>query len=238
MPFEVHPCDLEDLSICTAVQWQALASNPFWQVHFPNGGTPDLQRRMTYHEEYEFRNLDIHVFKAVDASRPDVILGYAKWIVEEGDLISGADAEQTTIGEQTASQQQTATNSLSFSPPPVADEDSNDSVFKAWLPGVVDIRCTYLTGTRTLVLDNLCVRPDHQRQGLGTLLLMKLVDFADQKSLPCYLESTPAALEMYRHHGFEKVDEVEIDLAKWKEGCGMYKTAIMYRNESRVRDPQ
>ncbi|KAL8647932.1 MAG: hypothetical protein Q9210_005270 [Variospora velana] len=239
MPFEVHPCNLEDLPLCTAIQWQALASNPFWQVHFPNGGTQDLQNCMTYHTEYEFNNLDLYVFKAVNTSRPNDILGYAKWTIEEGNLISGADAGKTTTGEQTATQHETATDSPSFCPPPVADEDSNDSLFKAWLPEVMDIRRTYLTGTRTIMLDDLCVLPDHQRQGLGTLLLKKFLDFADNRSfLPCYLESTPVAFHMYLHQSFRKVDEVEIDLANWTKGYGMYKTVMMYRDASGALDRQ
>ncbi|KAL8907444.1 MAG: hypothetical protein Q9207_001414 [Kuettlingeria erythrocarpa] len=164
----------------------------------------------------EIGDPDIHFLKIADASAPDTILGYAKWTV------TGGSATRATRREEFAGEP--------FNPPAVPKEDSNVDIFNGWLPELVKKRRQYLAELHTVVLDDLWIAPDHQRQGAGTMLLRCLVNYADERGLRCYLESTPVALPMYWSQGFREVDTVEVNLAKWREGFGVYKAAILYRN--------
>ncbi|KAL8721207.1 MAG: hypothetical protein Q9225_002056 [Loekoesia sp. 1 TL-2023] len=226
MPFQVLPCDYQDLPTCCSIHWSAYASNPLWQKHFPNGGTPDLQRWTTYHMQCEFENPDIHFNKVVDSSDMDKeIIGCTKWTVENGDIVTNKD---NTMQNSERDEERSIGNSP-FHPPDVPEEDSKEANFSQWMSQVIEIRHKHLDRKRTIVLDDLSVLPDHQRHGAGTLLLKSLVDFADERALPCYLESTPLAYTMYTRQGFRNFDMVEIDLGKGKEGYEPYKAAMMYR---------
>lgn len=174
---------------------------------------------------------DMYFYKAVEKSGSEKkIVGFAKWTVENSYRITGKDIDKETPqgkGEKT-------TSNSSFHPPEVPEEDSNEVFFDDWMPEIIEIRHKHLAGKQTMVLDDLCVWPNHQRQGVGTLLLRNLLDFADKRGLPCYLESTPLAYTMYTRQGFENVDTVGIDLQQWRQGYGVYRTAIIYREAQRT----
>ena len=157
----------------------------------------------------------------------DKVLGCAKWTVENDDLDTGMDKSVQSSEEEEGKRD---VGKLPFHPPDVADEDSNEAFFNDWMPKVLKIRHRYLNKKQAVVLDDLAVLPDHQRQGAGTLLLNRFLDFADGRDLPRYLESTPLAQELYIRHRFQVIDTVEIDLGKWKQGNAVYKSAILYRD--------
>jgi GNAT superfamily N-acetyltransferase len=53
----------------------------------------------------------------------------------------------------------------------------------------------------------LSVRPERQRQGLGSVLVEPILDRADRDGVPCRLEtSDPANVAFYRRFGFEVAD--------------------------------
>jgi N-acetylglutamate synthase-like GNAT family acetyltransferase len=59
---------------------------------------------------------------------------------------------------------------------------------------------------RSIKLDNLFVRPDHIRQGLGTILLNDAIN--ESLNLNCkiiWLESDPNAASFYLKHGFNTI---------------------------------
>ncbi|KAL9603911.1 MAG: hypothetical protein Q9219_000849 [cf. Caloplaca sp. 3 TL-2023] len=232
MSIRVLPCDFEDLPTCSSIQWSACSSNTLWQIHFPNGGTPDLQRWTTYHMQCEFDSPNIHLKKAVDQSASDEeIIGYARWTVKTRDLLDQHALQNAQEGRRDISNSR-------FLPPDVPEEDSNDECFNRWMPEVLDIRHRYMNGKQVIMLDDLFVLPDHQGRGAGTLLLKNLVDFADERGLPCYLESTPSGHETYTRQGFREIETVEINLEEWRHGSGVNKTAIMYRDERTLQKYQ
>jgi ribosomal protein S18 acetylase RimI-like enzyme len=56
-------------------------------------------------------------------------------------------------------------------------------------------------------LEVLSVRPEHQRQGLGSRLVTPILERADGERMPCYLETAdPANVDFYRRFGFEVVN--------------------------------
>jgi hypothetical protein len=57
-------------------------------------------------------------------------------------------------------------------------------------------------------LEVLSVRPEHQRQGLGTRLVRPILDQADRDGVASHLETAdPANVPYYRRFGFEVVDD-------------------------------
>ncbi|KAL8928833.1 MAG: hypothetical protein Q9208_001611 [Pyrenodesmia sp. 3 TL-2023] len=186
---------------------------------------------------HEYKHADMHFLKIVDVSAPDQILGYAKWTVEEGQAASGVREERARREEDIAEDGSTA-GLAPFDPPDVPDKDTCVELFNDWLPELVKKRHRYLVEAQTLVLDDLWVLPEYQRQGVGTIFLGCLINYADERGLPCYLESTPLALPMYRAHGFQEVDKTEINLAKWREGYGVYKSAVLYRDAGKSPEHQ
>ncbi len=60
-------------------------------------------------------------------------------------------------------------------------------------------------------LETLSVRPEHQRQGLGSRLITPILGRADQDRLPCYLEtSDPANIDYYTRFGFRVLERALI----------------------------
>lgn len=60
-------------------------------------------------------------------------------------------------------------------------------------------------------LETLAVRPDRQRQGVGSFLIMPTLEQADRDALPVYLETTkPANVTYYRRFGFEVLQELTV----------------------------
>src|SRR5262245_2449128 len=53
-------------------------------------------------------------------------------------------------------------------------------------------------------LEVLSVRPEHQRQGLGSRLVTPILERADRDRVPCHLETAdPANIDFYQRFGFE-----------------------------------
>ncbi|KAL8775224.1 MAG: hypothetical protein Q9209_000230 [Squamulea sp. 1 TL-2023] len=182
---------------------------------FPNGGTRALQDNITYHMQYEFEDPNVHFYKVIDTLTPERLIACAKWIVTRGLSAPTHDYDNTPAP--------------AFIPPFVSGEDTNEPLFSQWTAEATPIREAHLR-VRTVVLDDLSVKPEHQWQGAGKLLLRTFIEFADERALPCYVESTPIAYNMYIHEGFHEVDKVDIDLGQWKQGFGVYRTSMLYRD--------
>ncbi|KAL8799915.1 MAG: hypothetical protein Q9182_005534 [Xanthomendoza sp. 2 TL-2023] len=213
----IHPCGPEDLRTCSSIQWQASATNPLWQLIFPGGGTRALLDNIAHHMQREFDDPAVRFYKVIDTLNPGKIIACAKW---------------TVVKSQPEPMRRNQDIPVTSNPPQVPGEDANEALFNAFTSEATPIREAHLNGP-TIVLDDLSVDSAHQRQGAGKLLLEALISFADEHGLPCYVESTPAVRDMYIHQGFREVDNLEIDLGRWKPGCGVYQTAMLYRDAQR-----
>ncbi|KAI4240062.1 MAG: hypothetical protein L6R42_011594, partial [Xanthoria sp. 1 TBL-2021] len=187
MSFKVIPCSPSNLHTCSSIHFQASASNPLLSIIYPNGGTANLQRNITDHNLREYDGLKVQMFCVVDTSLQDKLLAYAKWTVVKGQ--PAADGENiplpaassdsgvrrnarnqnpSGIASMNGSEIPPAAPSSSSTPPRVPKEDTNDQFFSHFLTLVTPLRSAHLT-QQTLVLDDLSVLPEHQRQGAGKL---------------------------------------------------------------------
>ncbi|OQU98400.1 hypothetical protein CLAIMM_04194 [Cladophialophora immunda] len=71
--------------------------------------------------------------------------------------------------------------------------------------------------------------PKYQKQGAASLLVQWGLERADDRGLPAYVESAPAALRLYEKHGFKEVCKLPLEMSPWKEG--------EYLNVCMVRQP-
>lgn len=61
----------------------------------------------------------------------------------------------------------------------------------------------------------LCVHPDHQRQGAGTLLMHWGIERARDMGLPAYLEASFEGYPLYKKLGFRDIDSMIIKADIW-----------------------
>ncbi|KAL8672198.1 MAG: hypothetical protein Q9168_003330 [Polycauliona sp. 1 TL-2023] len=253
MSFTVLPCTPSILPTCCAIQWQACASNPFFSLLYPNGGTEALQKDITYHLRLDYEWPDVHMFCVVDTSDQDKPIAFAQWTVRnflqpadtDGKNISspatGSEAagrtETVDQNPSTAEEGMEGTKENAIPPatpsstaPPVPDpNDTNPRLFNHYQSSIAPLRSAYQT-PGVVMLDDLSVTPSHQWRGAGKVLLKRLTDFADKRNLACYIEATPVAYDMYIHQGFREVGRLDIDLVEWREGEGVYKIAVLVRD--------
>ncbi|KAL8878273.1 MAG: hypothetical protein Q9198_003878 [Flavoplaca austrocitrina] len=237
MSFQARPCGQSDFSVCCAIQSEVNSTNPLLSLIYTDGGTKALQENLTYHMQRESRYPDVHIFCVVDTANQNKLIAFAKWVVIDGQTANAGkegdapNQNPSTAGEGTASMNETspAATSPPSSPPPVPPSDTNGALFNHFITAVTPIRSRHWT-QKTLILDDLCVLPSHQWRGAGKLLLQTFIDFADEQKLPCYIESTPVAYDMYIHQGFREVDILDIDLGRWRQGGTVYRTSLLYRD--------
>jgi GNAT superfamily N-acetyltransferase len=76
---------------------------------------------------------------------------------------------------------------------------------------------------------SLCfVRPEYQRQGVGSLLLQWGIKKADELEADIWLTSTPQAVRTYQTNGWELREIHALDLGKYG-GNGFYNRSWMVR---------
>lgn len=61
-----------------------------------------------------------------------------------------------------------------------------------------------------IALDSLGVHPNHQKKGIGRMLLDWGIEEASKQGRGCYLVATPAGLPVYTAAGFEDVRVLDI----------------------------
>jgi predicted N-acetyltransferase YhbS len=67
----------------------------------------------------------------------------------------------------------------------------------------------------------LLVSPDHQRQGIGSLLLAEGLKEVDELGLQCVLGASPEGEELYKRFGFEEYEVMHLRLWEYEGGEGM-----------------
>lgn len=75
----------------------------------------------------------------------------------------------------------------------------------------------------------LAVHPDHQRKGLGSMLLEHVLAKVDKEGKNAYLEASAKGLGLYLKHGWKEIDEMLIDTKPYG-GYAIEVEKIMFRD--------
>jgi ribosomal protein S18 acetylase RimI-like enzyme len=86
-----------------------------------------------------------------------------------------------------------------FPPPPKADNEA----FKAVVQSMVDYRERFMIGQDHMVVDHFGVDAEYQGSGLGSKLLARACELADEEKLDMFVEANELAESFYQRFGFK-----------------------------------
>lgn len=80
-------------------------------------------------------------------------------------------------------------------------------------------------------LNTLVVHPEHQRRGIGKMLMEDGLKEADRLGIQAVLGASKQGLGLYRKYGFTEFETMEINLWEYEggEGMGTDRHVIMHR---------
>ncbi|KAK4497662.1 hypothetical protein PRZ48_010315 [Zasmidium cellare] len=146
-------------------------------------------------------------YQKVVAKDSGEVVGYARWILPEDLENCWPAARVPEVDEDTQKEYERRYRS-------VLDADGIrglDHQMAQELSAAIDEseeRVKKDNGGRFLILDYLAVHPDHQRQGIGGMLLRSGLSVADENHLKVLVNARTQGMELYGRNGFHKVDEV------------------------------
>ena len=90
-----------------------------------------------------------------------------------------------------------------------------------------------MKGKTHCLLSVLATLPEYRRKGIGSQLLRRGLEEADEKGYESWINASPQGLALYKRHGWEEVGFVDINIGEWggKEG-------IIDRTVCLVRKPK
>lgn len=96
----------------------------------------------------------------------------------------------------------------SFPPPPPVDRE----VYKAMVDSMILYRERFMLGSRRahFCVDHFGVDAEYQGRGLGTILLAKACEIADQEELDIFVEANEFAESFYQRFGFKTEEKLEM----------------------------
>ncbi len=78
----------------------------------------------------------------------------------------------------------------------------------------------------------LAVRPQYQRQGIGSMLLVPVLERADQEHAETFIQASAQGIGLYLRHGWVEVDEIVLDFSPYG-GPKQAKTSLLIREPRR-----
>ncbi|KAH7054339.1 acyl-CoA N-acyltransferase [Macrophomina phaseolina] len=154
------------------------------------------------------------------------IVGYARWILpEEQDdewadaLVKELDPERRRMYEQ---QFQDVTEEGKIRG---LNSDMVEELSEAIEQAESQVRSTC---GRLLTLDYLATHPEHQKRGIGSMLLSSGLAYADRKGLETIIVAKTAGVRLYKEHGFRIIEKIQQERPQcgWSEA---YTTTILLR---------
>ncbi|KAL8802435.1 MAG: hypothetical protein Q9182_003803 [Xanthomendoza sp. 2 TL-2023] len=194
MPLTLHPCQPPDIPPLFALISRTFAQTaPFLNAIFPAHETPrgrDLGASVLLAELSSDRKA--RFFKVVDTELGDEgeMVGQACWLLYDGveDLRAAEEAEGKGLeGDGWV--------------------DEEEKAFARWMWGeFMGPRLGAVKGAGGRLL-----APEHQRRGVGSMLLRWGTELADQMGIDTVVEATAAGVPVYEKHGFVTEHQMRFD---------------------------
>ena len=219
--FELLPVERQDIPRLADIELVACLSDNAFRLCFP---TPtDFTKRVIETLENQVGDPTWQHIKAVD-KKTGVLAAWASWNmptdaqIREQDEKPLAKVEDLKPGSEMGALDSPA-KLLAY-----VQEDT-DRWLKKWT-----------RGKRHIICKALYTEPSFQRQGIGNTLVKYGNQLADQGSLPIFLQAMPFGYSIYAKHGFETVQRLDVDLARFvpnakikDKGFGNYRLRYMLR---------
>ncbi|KAL3418383.1 Puromycin N-acetyltransferase 1 [Phlyctema vagabunda] len=181
MPLVVLPATIPDIRAIYDVYFAAFKGHLILDVLFPSGVTPEFREAHTAHTLEWWKQTTLqHTFKCVDTETSEIV-GMATWEVfwkerskEEWKAPCGVEWLEGKERER-----------------------AEEILRPLWLA-----KERLWEGRPFVYCQILAVHPNHQRRGVGKLLMQWGLQTADQLHVPIYLESSHSGLRMYESLGF------------------------------------
>ena len=75
-------------------------------------------------------------------------------------------------------------------------------------------------------ITNLVVDPLYRGKSLGTRLIKRVTDLADEWGVPCWVQSSPVSHELYKRAGFQDMDSLEVNLDEFKPAKQVWSSGL------------
>ncbi|KAM0745799.1 acyl-CoA N-acyltransferase [Meredithblackwellia eburnea MCA 4105] len=168
------PVQLADIHAVAAIHRLSFRPGPFYRSISGTASDEALDATMAKRVECYLSLPNMRVWKVVDEGEGGEIMGWAWWTVPY-------DGPPVTVPRRTM-------------PPGANLELANDFFIKVEELSKSRGRC--------YELEVLAIHPNHQRKGVGKVLMEWGFKEADKAQLPVYLDATAAGIPMYKALGF------------------------------------
>ncbi|MCJ1476051.1 hypothetical protein MMC13_004716 [Lambiella insularis] len=192
-----------DLDRLVEVRTRAFAGNPWNEVMFPSAVSSRSHTALVERERKILKSPDSVFVKITDTERDNELIALARWYIYKHER---PESEWNKKNETTD-----------------WGEGANVDAVETFMGELHKRRKQYIAGRPHCLLSLLVTDPKHQRKGAGNMLVKWGTDIADELGIDCYLEGSAAGYQLYRENGFQDVDYVDMDMAKYgSEGVERY----------------
>lgn len=202
MDLKVEPLKVEEVDDFIKLAWEAfspLEANMIKPMIFPQGLQPevlDLLRHWQLNQGKE--DIESNCFCAKDSASNEII-GISRW--RSNDKPPRDRKELDERFEQARKSRQGGPDNVQM----------NTALSDAYFKTSFYCEAETMGEVPYITLRMLAVHPNHQRRGVGSVLLKNGLTKADQLGLPVYLDSALMGKSLYERHGFETKSEMPLN---------------------------
>lgn len=219
--FELTPAGRMDIPQLASIHVAACLPDNAFGLYF---ATPqEFEQRVTDMLEGQIGDPTWLHIKAIDKKSGN-IRGWASWNTPTDAQIRENDKE--VAAKVTDSEKVIGKGEFDF-PPGLPEYVRQDTA--RWMD-------RWTRGRRHMVCKAVFTEPLFQRRGIGNALVEFGNQVADQAGLPIFLQASPFGYPLYVKHGFETVQQLDVDLRDWApnaksndKGFGNYRFRYMLR---------
>ncbi|KAI4123441.1 MAG: hypothetical protein LQ341_007202 [Variospora aurantia] len=196
MPYQVLPADPSDIPHIANIHHEAFEEDPILgrlMCDVPRESKYVFDQRF-YEKAFAQRHLTGSIFYKVVDTETENLVAFAKWVYPYT-LTSEQEAEKAKLD-------------LERSYP----EGTNVALYEHFFRTLDTKRGKNMEEGKDYFLHILAVSPNHQRRGLGKMLIQQGLAAADKDNARAYVEASAKGLGLYKKHGWKEIDYIEMDM--------------------------
>lgn len=221
--FKLLPATPEDIPRLSYIHVVACLPDNAFKLYFSQPS--EFEKRVTEMLNGQVGHPTWKHIKAVDLETGQ-IAAWASWNTPTDAEIRQRDKEQASKAEDDKKKETLQGSDFAFPPGlPVHVQQDTDKWLNHWTRARRHTTCKALF-----------TEPSFQRRGMGNALVQYGNQLADEAGLPIFLQGSPYGYPIYKKHGFETVQYLDVDLRQWApkadsddKGYGNYRFRYMLR---------